>query len=448
MERKFRTRYGRFAVARATALVFSMGVLLIVGVAFVLDRTAQRTNQQQASTELAGAARVAASSFGTLRANLQTQAGELAASLPIQRAVVTQNRVALERLARSHNARIVIGSKGFGSLPAAPRVVASSTIGDGSLVLARITIGVRLDDQLVALLGQTTPLSDHGALVLIDRGRVAAGGPIGARAAISGSRLVLGTTAFVAQAEPLGVAGVRVFAVEPVAAVNARELPYRHRLLLTILFTVAAAAGLAVRLGRPVARVLADLARLAHQAQTDALTGLANRRTLDERLDEEVDRAARLSSNLSLVIADIDNFKQINDTYGHQTGDAILAAFSRVLSETVREIDLPARYGGEEFAIVLPGTQLTGARLLSEKIRRAVADVSVDGPEGERVGVTASFGAAAYPTHSSVAALVRAADEALYEAKQTGKNRVVTATARKKAAKGHAVADEPAPSAL
>jgi diguanylate cyclase (GGDEF)-like protein len=448
MERKFRTRYGRFAVARATALVFSLAVLVIVGVAFILDRNAQRANAQQSSTELAGAARVAASTFSALRANLRTHAGQLASSLPLQRAVLAHDRAALQRLARGHSARIVLDGHAYGSLPPAPRVLAGSTIGDGSRVLARITIGLRLDDQLVALLGRTTPLSNHAALVLISRGRVAAGGPTGARAVVRGTRLVLGTTPFVADAAPLGLPGARVIAVEPVAAVSARELPYRKRLLLTVLVTVAAAAGLAVRLGRPVARVLADLARLAHQAQTDALTSLANRRTLDERLDEEVDRASRLGANLSLVIADVDNFKQINDTYGHQTGDAILAAFASVLSETVREIDLPARYGGEEFALVLPGTQLAGARLLAERIRRAVAEVTVPGPAGETVSATASFGAAAYPTHSTVAALVRAADEALYEAKLSGKNRVVTATARKKAASRQVVADEPAPSAL
>src|SRR5437870_1328861 len=98
MQRKFRTRYGRFAVARATVLVFLLAVLLIVGIAFVLDRNARRSNAQQSSTELAGAARVAASTFTTLRANLRAQAGQLAASLPIQRAVVARDEAALRRL--------------------------------------------------------------------------------------------------------------------------------------------------------------------------------------------------------------------------------------------------------------------------------------------------------------------------------------------------------------
>src|SRR5204862_535372 len=118
--------------------------------------------------------------------------------------------------------------------------------------------------------------------------------------------------------------------------------------------TLALAAGLAVRLGRPVARVLGDLARLRHHAQTDALTNLANRRALDERLDDEVDHARRLGTSIGFVIADVDNFKSINDRFGHQTGDAVLREVARVFADAVRELDLPGRYGGEEIAVGLP----------------------------------------------------------------------------------------------
>jgi diguanylate cyclase (GGDEF)-like protein len=193
------------------------------------------------------------------------------------------------------------------------------------------------------------------------------------------------------------------------------------------------AAGLAARLARPVARVLADAARLARQAQTDALTGLANRRLLDERLDDELEHARRLGTNLSFVLADLDNFKQINDRHGHQTGDAVLRAVASVFAESVRELDLAARFGGEELALVLPGTQLAGARRLADRVRKAIEGLRVTTPSGEVVRVTASFGAATYPSYGSVDALVAAADRALYEAKQRGKNTVETATARKKA---------------
>ena len=220
--------------------------------------------------------------------------------------------------------------------------------------------------------------------------------------------------------------------MEPVAAVNARVEAYRSRLLLAAALTLALAAGLAVRLGRPVARVLGDLARLRHHAQTDALTNLANRRALDERLDDEVDHARRLGTSIGFVIADVDNFKSINDRFGHQTGDAVLREVARVFADAVRELDLPGRYGGEEIAVVLPGTQLAGARRLADRIRKSVEELHVTAPDGTPVEVTASFGAACFPTHASVEALVAAADGALYEAKQSGKNRVATATAKKK----------------
>ena len=127
------------------------------------------------------------------------------------------------------------------------------------------------------------------------------------------------------------------------------------------------------------------------------MTNLANRRALDERLDVEVDHARRLGTNVAFVIADIDNFKSINDSYGHQTGDDVLRRVGRTFAEAVRELDLPGRYGGEEFAIVLPGTNLSGARALSEKIRKNLEELLVTTPDGTPFQVTASFGAACLP---------------------------------------------------
>jgi diguanylate cyclase (GGDEF)-like protein len=240
---------------------------------------------------------------------------------------------------------------------------------------------------------------------------------------------------FFAAAAPLHAAQqTKVVALVPAAAVDARVAPYRRRLFFVAVLTLALAAGFATRLARPVARVLADLARLSRQAETDALTGLANRRALDERLDYEVEHARRIGTNVSFVLADIDNFKSINDRYGHQAGDEVLRAVGQVFAAAVRELDLAARFGGEEIALVLPGTQLAGARRLAQRIRQLLTELDVRSAEGDRVEVTASFGAASFPTYTTATALVAAADGALYEAKRDGKNRVVTATARKKAA--------------
>ena len=272
-----------------------------------------------------------------------------------------------------------------------------------------------------------------------------AGGPTGTRVDIGTGRIELGRVPFFSTGAKLVEGNVSLVAVEPVSAVSARVNAYRRRLLFAAAISLALAVGLATRLARPVARVFADLARLTRQAQTDALTSLANRRALDERLDDEVDHAKRLGTNVAFVIADIDDFKSINDSYGHQTGDEVLRRVARTFAEAVRELDLPGRYGGEEIALVLPGTNLTGARALAEKIRKSLEDLPLATPEGTPLQVTASFGAACFTAQSSVEDLVAAADAALYEAKRTGKNRVVTATARRKPRGRTAAADAPAP---
>ena len=422
-----RSRYGRAAVVRGALVVFALAAAVTVTVVATLDRAAHRSNMQQAQTELAGAARVSASSFAALRADLRARAGELASSLPLQRALISGDRAELARIAKARHARIVVGRHRFDALPSEPLISAGATIADGKSALARVTVGVPLDGALVSLLERATPLPGHAALVLVRHGRVVAGGPVGSRADLKGGRLVFGKSTFVATG--IAIDSGRIVAVEPVAAIEARVAPYRRRLLLAAALTLALAAGLATRLARPVARVLADAARLARQAHTDGLTGLGNRRLLDERLDFELDHARRLGTNLSFVLTDIDDFKQVNDRYGHQTGDAVLRAVAAIFAETVRELDLAARFGGEELALVLPGTQLVGARRLAERIRKSVEELRVPTANGETVSVTASFGAAAFPAHGSVDALVAAADSALYEAKRRGKNAVETAAA-------------------
>jgi diguanylate cyclase (GGDEF)-like protein len=166
------------------------------------------------------------------------------------------------------------------------------------------------------------------------------------------------------------------------------------------------------------------------QALHDELTGLANRRQAEDSLDEELARAARLGGSVGFILADLDDFKQINDRHGHPTGDAVLAAFAETLRQATREIDLPARWGGEEFAIVLPGTDVDGAAEAAERMRAELAAIQVEAPGGEVLAVTASFGAAAASPGGSRDDLVGLADSALYRAKRLGKDRVCAATTR------------------
>ena len=164
-----------------------------------------------------------------------------------------------------------------------------------------------------------------------------------------------------------------------------------------------------------------------HQALFDSLTGLANRRSLEETLSAEVARATRFGDSMSVVLADLDRFKQVNDQYGHAAGDEVLKEFAAALRETLRESDTAGRWGGEEFAFVLSGTDIDGALHLAERARVALAERVVTLPDGGELTVTASFGVASFPTWRTPEDLLAAADTALYEAKREGRNRVVSA---------------------
>src|SRR4051812_5030390 len=162
------------------------------------------------------------------------------------------------------------------------------------------------------------------------------------------------------------------------------------------------------------------------QAVTDELTGLFNVRQFHSRLDGEIDRAERFGTPLSLVMLDIDKFKSVNDTHGHQQGDRVLVEVARVLRRLSRDVDLPARYGGEEMAVVLPQTDLAGAEQGAERMRAAIEAMQIprlDG--GDLLPITASFGVASFPMQAAdKTALIAAADAALYRAKRGGRNRV------------------------
>ncbi len=165
------------------------------------------------------------------------------------------------------------------------------------------------------------------------------------------------------------------------------------------------------------------------QAVTDELTGLANVRALASILTRELERSRRFDSPLSLVMLDIDDFKMVNDTHGHQQGDEVLAQVAGVLRAHSRDIDAPARYGGEEMVVVVPGTDSQGAARLAERMREAIERTQVAGVGGgPALSVTASFGVASVPESASDRdTLIAAADTALYQAKRAGKNRVVQA---------------------
>jgi diguanylate cyclase (GGDEF)-like protein len=164
----------------------------------------------------------------------------------------------------------------------------------------------------------------------------------------------------------------------------------------------------------------AQAEQMKRLVDTDALTGCLSRRRFLEELREALERGDRGA----LILLDLDNFKQINDTYGHPTGDLVLIRSAKRIAHNLREEDLLGRLGGEEFAVLLPGLSLDDALALAERLRDAVAAAGSEGPR-----VTASFGVVALDPRETLSGLLTRADRALYQAKQAGKDRVVSASA-------------------
>jgi len=170
--------------------------------------------------------------------------------------------------------------------------------------------------------------------------------------------------------------------------------------------------------------------QLEQLSNLDSLTGLANRRCFDENLEKELNRSSRDKTPLSLILLDVDSFKEFNDTYGHLVGDECLKQISGVLEKTVeRSHDLAARYGGEEFAVILPSTDLKGGMIIAERLRTFVEGLDLTSPKASILqSITISLGLVTAPLggrHITPKALIDQADKALYEAKKQGKNRVV-----------------------
>jgi diguanylate cyclase (GGDEF)-like protein len=405
------------------ALAVFLGALLSV-VVFSLNRNASTAARQQAATQLASAAQVAASMFAVDRANLRARAGQVVGSTDLQRAVIAGDAAALARIARTRGARIDIAQRIFGTLPRPPRFTSTASIERDGAVVARVTVGFALSDAALARVRLAT-LPPRGAeLLLVRHGRVIVGRSRGARAIVRDTGLQLGSRLFAAESAQIPNVATSVVAVEPISDLTTSGIAYGRRTVIAAILTLLIALGVAIRLGRPVTQTINEL---SDQAEHDPLTGIANRRVIDARLEDELERARRHGTHLGLVLVDVDDFKKFNDRYGHQCGDEILRTFAALLAGSVRELDLAGRFGGEEFALVLPGTPVEGACLLAEQIRKSLTKIEVAGPAGEHLRITASFGASAFPICATADELIEQADQSVYEAKRLGKDRVVGA---------------------
>jgi two-component system cell cycle response regulator len=212
------------------------------------------------------------------------------------------------------------------------------------------------------------------------------------------------------EAVRFGEQSIGTFALAPHTAENKND-----RLLVA---TVARELGGALRMA-----TLVEESRW--MATTDALTGLLNRRAFLDSMTREVARTKRYNDSLSVILLDVDHFKQINDRRGHAAGDTVLAALGKLLNRAVRTCDVVARWGGEEFVLVLPSTRTEGAEQVAERVRELLEDAVINDNKGERIPVTASFGVATYTVGETLEQVIDRADRAMYLAKSGGRNRVI-----------------------
>jgi diguanylate cyclase (GGDEF)-like protein len=178
---------------------------------------------------------------------------------------------------------------------------------------------------------------------------------------------------------------------------------------------------------RDITETVTDVQKLTRMAMHDSLTGAWNRRWFDHWLKEEIERASRYQRDLSLIMFDLDHFKEVNDAYGHPVGDQVLTEVANCCASLIRNCDTLARYGGEEFCVLLPETAQTAALALAERLRAGVAGLSIKAGN-VAISITISLGVASHAPGLFGETLLQITDAALYRAKESGRNRVVAAS--------------------
>ena len=404
--------------------LLALAAIPVVATVRILDQNAVRNARARADAALRLELEAGIRRLGQLSEDASAEAADLVRSPAIAHSFIVRDKDAIAAIARKHPTLVfsLEGKTVAGRRPGAAltRTVWLTVNGNriGSLVGT-----VALDQRVGARLLRAAPHDPADRLLLVRSGSV-----IGTkqRFELEHETVRLRDQVYRALFTPVPNGhGVRLLALRPVAAINASVHPYRQRIRYAALGSFAMLVLLSFLFARPILRALSDFRRVASQATTDALTGLANRRSFDEELALEWRRAERVGSSLALILADIDNFKDINDTYGHQVGDTVLAKIGEALSARVRQYDFAARYGGEEFAILLPETDIAGARTMAQRLRRDLLKARIPVPGGE-LGVTASFGVSASGGLDGPEQMIAAADAALYDAKKRGKNRVAS----------------------
>ena len=413
----------RRSLLQLLAGVLVVGVIPVLATVHILDANALQNERARADTALRTQLQGASQELGRLADDASNRADDLARSPVLQRAFIAGDRATIRRIAAGTpgalfylHRHLVAGKRP----PDALTRSISLTVNGGRIgtVVATISLNGRLAEDL----HKAAAHGRYDRLLVVRRNTVVG---TGKRVEIHGRTVTVDGERYrgLLSRVPNAV-GISLFALRPEHAINASVHPYQQRMLYAAIGSFALLFLVALLFARPILHTLGDFRRVASQAATDGLTGLANRRSFDDELALEWRRAERVGDSLALVLADLDDFKGVNDGFGHQAGDAVLRRVGVILDSGARQVDLAARYGGEEFALLAPETDLGGATKLAERLRAELEAATIVLPNGGELQVTASFGVAVKGDLDGPEQLVAAADEALYEAKRGGKNRV------------------------
>jgi diguanylate cyclase (GGDEF)-like protein len=381
----------------------AVAIFPIAFVSYVLVRDEVRNVTRTIDFEVHDAAQSAQARFSRLLDRRQLQAVTAAASPRLQAAIGRHDTTRLERYARRNDLLIEVGGQSYGQ-PLTDAVPARAQLVSGGHEIGSVVAGLPLGT--ATLKQMSTGAAPGVQLVVVDlEGRTPPDAAQGATVPLT------------------QVVGIRAYLPSQIAS-HRKNAAYL-RVVWAGLLALAALMLLTLVLTRPLLRAFRWTEEQASEARIDALTGLANRRAVEEILAAEISRAQRFRHALAVVLLDLDRFKEINDSFGHAAGDAMLREVSRLLISLARQEDTVARWGGEEFVVVLPETDLAGAQRFAERLRRTIESHAV----GE-MKTSTSCGVATMLPQDSVEELLGAADKALYQAKSNGRNRTESAARR------------------
>jgi diguanylate cyclase (GGDEF)-like protein len=377
----------------------AVAIFPVAFVSYVIVRDEVRNVTRSIDFEVHDAALSGQARFARLLDRRELHALAVASSPRLQNAIGNRDAKSLERFARQNDLLLEIGDRSYG------RRLDHAVTGRVQLLSAGKQIG-SIVAQLPADAATLRSVSGSAARDV----RLTFVNP-SSQPTPSGRGVTL----------PLaGPLGIRAYVPSGIEA-HRKNAAY-ERVALAGLLALAALMLLTLVLARPLLRAFRWTEEQASEARVDSLTGLANRRALEEVLAAEISRAHRFAHQLAVVLLDLDRFKEINDSFGHAAGDVMLRAVSRLLTSLARQGDTVARWGGEEFVVVLPETDLAGAHRFAERLRRTIEAQSVGDMQ-----TSTSCGVATMLPEDDVEELLHAADQALYQAKTNGRNRTESA---------------------